>query len=72
MGMCFSAKPREIVVRCINITVDFSFKSLKFLLVDSKVGRNTKQLVANVGQKKMEVIVLDKSRDECWVTEDCL
>ncbi|KAI0696794.1 cystathionine beta-lyase [Cytidiella melzeri] len=30
------------------------FKSLKFLLVDSKIGRSTKQLVANVAQKKME------------------
>ncbi|KAI0346577.1 cystathionine beta-lyase [Trametopsis cervina] len=30
------------------------FKSLKFLLTDSKIGRNTKQLVAKVAQKKME------------------
>lgn len=35
-----------------------SFKSLRFLLVDSKVGRNTKQLVAGVAQKKMEVIAV--------------
>lgn len=32
-----------------------SFKSLKFLLTDSKVGRDTKALVARVAQKKLEV-----------------
>jgi hypothetical protein len=32
-----------------------SFKSLKFLLTDSKVSRDTKQLVAGVLQKKIQV-----------------
>ncbi|PSR88981.1 hypothetical protein PHLCEN_2v4943 [Hermanssonia centrifuga] len=30
------------------------FKSLKFLLIDSKIGRDTKKLVANVAMKKAE------------------
>lgn len=47
----------EIVARCTNMNT-VSFKSLRFLLVDSKVGRNTKQLVAGVAQKKMEVIAV--------------
>lgn len=32
-----------------------SFKSLKFLLTDSKVARDTKALVAGVAKKKAEV-----------------
>lgn len=32
-----------------------SFKSLRFLLVDSKVPRDTKKLVAGVALKKLEV-----------------
>ena len=32
------------------------FKSLRFLLTNSRVPRDTKQLVAKVGQKKIEVI----------------
>ncbi len=31
------------------------FKSLRFLLTNSKVPRDTKRLVAGVGQKKLEV-----------------
>lgn len=34
---------------------DYRFKSLKFLLTDSKVGRNTKALVAGVTKRKAEV-----------------
>lgn len=35
--------------------LDYSFKSLRFLLVDSKVPRDTKKLVAGVALKKVEV-----------------
>lgn len=33
------------------------FKSVRFLLTDSKIPRDTKKLVAGVGKKKDEVVI---------------
>ena len=40
-----------------NLALLHSFKSLKFLLTNSKVPRDTKKLVAGVGEKKANVRV---------------
>ena len=45
------------LIEDILVIICHRFKSLKFLLVDSQVPRDTKRLVAGVAAKKMEVSV---------------